>query len=292
MADTRERVAMSFPRTEAQPPGGLPGIAVGGAVRVRYPATVADSLGLGGGAKRPTIARLRLQQLIEERSRLLEQAPLFSVLHPDDLRTLATRFHAVRYRKSEMIFREGEPSERLFLIDQGTVKLSIVANRGGELLIAVLGHGQIFGELSVIDRGPRAMNARAMEDSLVFALSSDVFWTMLEMHPPLARRLLELMARRLRRADRTSQDLVFFDAPTRLARKLLELAEDHGKATGEADQIGLTVRVTQEEMAQMIGVTRGSANRLIASFTARGWLDWNDGHPILLRPESLMRRAR
>jgi CRP/FNR family transcriptional regulator, cyclic AMP receptor protein len=265
---------------------------MGGGARVRYPASMADSLGLGGGARRPTIARLRLQQLIEERSRLLEQAPLFSVLHPDDLRTLATRFHAVRYGKSEMIFREGEPAERLFLIDQGTIKLSIVANRGGELLIAVLGHGQIFGELSVIDRGPRAMNARAMEESLVFALSADVFWTMLENRPALARRLLELMARRLRRADQTSQDLVFFDAPTRLARKLLELAEEHGEPTGREEEIRLTVRVTQEEIAQMIGVTRGSANRLLASFSGRGWIDWNDGHVLLIHPESLLHRAR
>jgi CRP/FNR family cyclic AMP-dependent transcriptional regulator len=241
---------------------------------------------------RPSIARLRLEQLLEERGRLLERAPLFSVLHPDDLRTLATRFHAIRYRRSEMIFREGEPAERLFLIDQGRIKLTIAAARGGELLIAVLGHGQIFGELAVIDRGPRAMNARAMEDSLVYALSSDVFWTMLENRPALARRLLELMARRLRRADQTSQDLVFFDAPTRLARKLLELAEEHGVPTGNQEEIRLTVKVTQEEVAQMIGVTRGSANRLLASFAERGWIGWNEGYVLLIHPESLLHRAR
>jgi CRP/FNR family cyclic AMP-dependent transcriptional regulator len=244
------------------------------------------------GDRPSPISRIREEQLLGDRVAILEQAPLFSVLHPNDLLTLAKRLHTVRYRKGEMIFREGEPAERLFLIDEGKVKLTMASQGGGELMIGVLGQGQIFGELAVLDHGPRAMNARAMEDSTILALSSDVFWTMLEMHPPLARRLLELMARRLRRADRTSQDLVFFDAPTRLARKLLELAEDHGKTTGEADQIGLTLRVTQEEMAQMIGVTRGSANRLIASFAARGWLDWNDGYPILLRPESLMRRAR
>jgi CRP/FNR family transcriptional regulator, cyclic AMP receptor protein len=238
------------------------------------------------------ISRLREERQLAARVELLEQAPLFSVLHPTDIRTLATRFHPVQYRRGEMIFREGEPAERLFLIQDGRVKLSISSSRGGELLIGVLGRGQIFGELAVIDRGPRAMNARAMEDSEVYALTSDVFWTMLENRPALARRLLELMARRLRRADQTSQDLVFFDAPTRLARKLLELAEEHGEPTGRADEVRITVRVTQEEMAQMVGVTRGSVNRLIASFAGRGWIDWNDGYPILLHPESLMRRAR
>ncbi|MBA3728990.1 MAG: Crp/Fnr family transcriptional regulator [Actinobacteria bacterium] len=237
------------------------------------------------------ISRIREEQDLSERVRLLENAPLFSVLHPEDLRTLATRFHSVRYRRGEVVFREGEPAERLFVIGEGKVKLTISSAGGGELLIGVLGRGQIFGELAVIDRGPRAMNARAMEEALVYALNADLFWTILENRPALARRLLELMARRLRRADQTSQDLVFFDAPTRLARRILQLAEEHGEPVGEG-AVRLTVRVTQEEMAQMIGVTRGSVNRLIASFAGRGWIDWNDGHPIVLSPESLMLRAR
>lgn len=237
------------------------------------------------------VTRLREEQMAEARVALLERAPLFSVLPPAELRTLAQKFHSLRYRRGEMIFREGEPAERMFLIGQGRVKLSASSAQGGELLIALVGPGQIFGELAVIDRGPRAMDARAMEDSEVFALSSDVFWTLLETNGALARRLLELMARRLRRADKATQDLVFFDAPTRLARRLLELAEEHGVPTGRGDEVRLTVRVTQEEMAQMVGVSRGSVNRLIASFAARGWLEWNDGYPLLSRPESLLRRA-
>lgn len=238
------------------------------------------------------IARLRGALDIEQRVALLAEAPLFSVLHPRDLAVLAEKFHALRYRRGEMIFREEEPAERLFLIASGRVKLSIASPHGAELLVAVLGPGEIFGELEVIDRGARAMACRTMEDAEIYGLPGDVFWTMLENRPALARRLLELMARRLRRADQKTQDLVFFDAPTRLARKLIELAEDHGEATGAQDAMRVTVRITQEEIAQMVGVSRGSANRLIASFTDRGWIDWNDGYPLLLLPESLLRRAR
>jgi len=238
------------------------------------------------------ISRMRQAATLIERVDLLEQAPLFSVLHPHDLRQLATKFHPVRYRKAEVIFREGEPAERLSLIDRGRVKLSISSPSGQELLIGFLGRGQIFGELEVIDRGPRAMDARATEETRVYALDSDMFWTLLENRPALARRLLELMARRLRRADQTSQDLVFFDAPSRLARRLLDLADEHGESLDDSMAVRITMRVTQGEMAQMIGVTRDSANRLIASFAGRGWLDWNEGHPILLQPEALMRRAR
>jgi CRP/FNR family transcriptional regulator, cyclic AMP receptor protein len=239
------------------------------------------------------ISRVRQDQMLLERVELLEQAPLFSVLQSTELRVLAARFHLVRYARGEVIFREGEGAERLFLIDTGRVKLSIASPTGQELLIGVLGRGQIFGELEIIDRGPRAMDARTMEDSSVYALDSDQFWTVIENRHALARRLLQLMARRLRRADQASQDLVFFDAPTRLARRLLQLAEEHGQATGSGNEsVRISVRVTQEELAQMVGVTRESVNRLVASFTDRGWIDWNDGLPILLRPEALVRRAR
>jgi CRP/FNR family cyclic AMP-dependent transcriptional regulator len=156
----------------------------------------------------------------------------------------------------------------------------------------VLGRGSIFGELGVIDRGPRDMDARSMENTIVYALDAQVFWSVLASRPPLARRLLELMARRLRRADQTSQDLIFFDAPTRLARRLLELAEEHGEQLADGKSLRVAVRVTQEEIAQLVGVTRSSANRLVASFSGRGWIDWNDGHPVILEPEALLRRAR
>ncbi len=241
----------------------------------------------GGGER---IADLRHELERDERVQLLQQAPLFSVLRGEDMRDLADKFHVVRYRKGEVIFREGEPAERLFLIEGGRVKLTIASPTGQELLVAVLGRGQIFGELAVVDRGAREMDARAMEDVTLFGLSSDVFWTIIEGRPALARRLLELMGRRLRRADQTTQDLVFFDATTRLARKLLELAEEYGEQDDRGVRIGS--RVTQEEIAQMIGVSRESANRLISSFSGRGWIDWNDGTPVILAPESLMRRAR
>ncbi len=243
-------------------------------------------------ANATSLAARRRGEHVRQRVELLGQAPLFSVLQPGDLHLLASQFYAVRFSRGDVLFRFGEPAERLFLIEKGKVKLTIPSPQGAELFVGILGRGEIFGELSIIDRGPRAMSARAMQDLDVVALGADAFWTILEDHPAFARRLLELMARRLRRADERTQDLVFFDAPTRLARKLLELADEHGTAYGTDGQVRIAVKVTQEEMAQMIGVTRGSVNRLLATFVAKGWIAWNDGCPVLLRPEAVMRRAR
>jgi CRP/FNR family cyclic AMP-dependent transcriptional regulator len=238
--------------------------------------------------RRPTLEH---RWIVTSLVQLLEQAPLFSVLHPEDLRGLAGRFSQVRYGRGETIFREGEPADCLFLIDQGVVKLFMGSPGGPELLIAFLGRGQIFGELGLLDRGPRAMNAKAMDGSTVFALQSEVLWGVLDERPALARRLLELMARRLRRADQASQDLVFFDATTRLARRLLQLAQEHGEPVGDGDAVRISVRVTQRDIAQMIGVQRGSANRLLASFARREWVDWNDGFPVIRDPGALVRLA-
>jgi len=244
------------------------------------------------GENEPSIAARLHNERIRDRVELLGHAPLFSVLQPRELHLLASKFYGVRFRRGDVLFRYGEPAERLFLIESGKIKVTIPSPAGAELFIGILGRGEIFGELSIIDRGPRAMSARAMEDTEVVALGGDVFWTLLEDHPAFARRLLELVARRLRRADERSQDLVFFDAPTRLARKLLELAEAHGEAVGNQGEIRISVKVTQEELAQMIGVTRGSVNRLLGTFVDQGWISWNDGCPVLLRPEAVMRRAR
>lgn len=257
------------------------------------PAAPAESItrsGFGAGSA-SSIPLFRKERTLQERVALLQNAPLFSVLRSDDLWRLAEKFYSMRYREKEVIFREGEPADLMFLIESGRVKLSIASPTGQELLIAVVGRGNLFGELALIDRGPRAMTAFAMEESRVYALPGDVFWTLIENRPAFTRRLLELMARRMRRADQTSQDLVFCDAPTRLARRLLELAEEHGEPVG-AGAIRIAVKLIQDEIAQMVGVSRESANRLIASFAGRGWIDWNDGRPVLLNVEALARRAR
>ena len=98
------------------------------------------------------------------------------------------------------------------------------------------------------------------------------------------------MGDRLRRADRATQDLVFFDASTRLARKLVDLAEDHGEPVDTG--ILIRAKMTQRDLAQMTGMARPNVNRLLAAFTTQGWIDWNDGMPIILRADLLIEHAK
>jgi CRP-like cAMP-binding protein len=222
---------------------------------------------------------------------LLEEIPPFSVLHPDDLRTLVGRVRRRKYARGQVIFREGEPGKTLYVIDLGQVKLSTKAAGGRELLVAILGRGQIFGELEIFDGASRGMTARTMEPVEAFVLDKHLVQAILKTRPAFVRRLLELMARRLRRADQAAQDLVFFDAATRLARRLLQLGEEHG--TPEPDgRVRIRVRLTQHEVGQMIGVNRSSVNRALRGLSEQGLLDWNGGSPVILDPAGLAEMAR
>jgi len=232
------------------------------------------------------------QEETERLAGLLEEVPAFSVLHPDDLRDLVARVRSRSYPRGQVIFREGEPGRSLYVIERGQVKLSTRAAGGKELLVAILGRGQIFGELELFDGGPRGMTARTMDQVEAFVLDKHLVQAMLRTRPAFVRRLLELMARRLRRADQAAQDLVFFDASTRLARRLLQLSEEHGSPDAEGGRVRIRVRLTQHEVGQMIGVNRSSVNRVLRGLADQGLVDWNGGMPVILDTSRLAEMAR
>jgi CRP/FNR family cyclic AMP-dependent transcriptional regulator len=229
---------------------------------------------------------------VERLARLLEQVTPFSVLHPDDLQGLARHGRARVYRRGEVIFRTGEPARTLYVIERGQVKLFTTASSGRELLVAILGEGQIFGELEMFDEGPREMTARTMDEVEAFLLDKHVVQAALRTRAAFVRRLLELFARRLRRADQAAQDLVFFDAPTRLARRLVQLSEEHGVQEGTGGRVRIAVRLTQQEVGQMIGLNRSSVNRVLRAFADQGLIDWNEGSPVVLDLPALSEMSR
>ena len=228
----------------------------------------------------------------ERLARLLEEVPPFSVLHPEELRILARKVRRNTFLRDEVIYREGEPSRSLCVIDRGQVKLTMTAAGGRERLVAILGHGHIFGELEMFDGASRGMTARAKDEVEAFVVDRHLVQAVLRTRPAFVRRLLELLARRLRRADQAAQDLVFFDAQTRLARRLIDLAADHGTPEADPRRVRIGIRLTQEEVGQMIGVNRGSVNRALRALTADGLIDWNGGLPVVLDISRLAEMAR
>jgi CRP/FNR family cyclic AMP-dependent transcriptional regulator len=219
----------------------------------------------------------------------LANVPLFAAIPHADLDGLANRFVGRSCPRGSLIFRQGDPGNALFLIESGAVKISTLSLDGREMVMAVLGPGEVFGELSLFDSGLRSADATALEDTTLLSLSHDVFRPYLERHPGVAVELLGVLAGRLRETGEALQDAIFSDVPARLAKRLLDLAERYGRPVDEGVVIELAL--TQEEIARMVGSSRESVNKAIQSFLARGWLSMSDRKYVITAPDQLRRRA-
>ena len=193
------------------------------------------------------------------------------------------------FKRGEVIFHKGDPGETLFMIVQGQVKIVLPSEMGEEALLAVLDEGEFFGELSLIDEQPRSATIVASEPTETLVLHRDAFLKALTQAPELAIDMLRVLSRRLREADEFVEDAVFLDVPGRLAKKLLQLAEAYGHPTGEGGTtIGL--RLTQQELATMVGATRESVNKHLRAYRSRGIIELDHQRIIIRKPDDLARR--
>ena len=218
------------------------------------------------------------------------RSPLFATIGPTAARALYDSMNRLHLPRGKAVFHEGDLGDRLYLIGSGAVKLGHRSSDGRESLLSVLGPGEMFGELSLFDPGPRTATASAVSDTLLLELSHDELITWLERYPAVAKHLLEALARRLRRTNETLSDLVFADVPGRMAKALLDLSTRFGQPT--EDGIRVAHGLTQEELAQLVGASRETVNKALADFTSRGWVRREGRTVVLLDVERLERRSR
>lgn len=220
----------------------------------------------------------------------LMQAPLFSALDAEAAAALRASMTEKRVPRSGVIFSEGEPGDRMYVILDGKVKLGQTSPDGRESLLAVLGPGEVFGELSLFDPGPRTATATAVTDTVVVGLGHADLRPWLTGRPEVAEALLQALAQRLRRTNEALADLVFSDVPGRVAKQLLELADKFGQPG--PDGVLVHHDLTQEELAQLVGASRETVNKALADFTQRGWIEVDQRQVLLVDMERLARRAR
>ncbi len=217
-------------------------------------------------------------------------APLFAGLEPGSARALIASMKSIDIGRGDVLFHEGEPGDRLYVIREGKVKLGTRSSDGRENLLAVLGPGEMIGELSLFDPGPRTATATAVSDSVVLEMGHHDLQTWLAATPAVAEHLLQALARRLRRTNEALADLVFSDVPGRVAKALLDLSSRFGRPV--EDGIRVAHDLTQEELAQLVGASRETVNKALADFAARGWVRREGRAVVLLDVERLERRAR
>ena len=210
---------------------------------------------------------------------VVRRAPLFSALDDASAASLRASMENVKLGKGTVLFSEGDEGDHLYVIVEGKLKLGTSSGDGRENLLSVLGPGEMFGELSLFDPGPRTATATAVTDVRLLSLGHDKVIPWVTQHPQVALDLLGRLSQRLRRTNEVVGDLVFSDVPGRVAKALIDLGERFGKDTPE----GLYVNhdLTQEELAQLVGASRETVNKALADFAGRGWLKL-DGRAVLI----------
>ncbi len=221
---------------------------------------------------------------------VLRQAPLFSALDDEAMAALRTSMATIRLRRGEALFHEGDSGDKLYVVLEGKVKLGRTSSDGRENLLAIMGPGQMFGELSLFDPGPRSATLTAVTDAEFASLSHEDLLRWLEDRPSVARGLLAQLAQRLRKANDVVADLVFSDVPGRVAKALLDLADRFGRTAD--DGVHVHHDLTQEELAQLVGASRETVNKALADFASRGWLRLEPRSVVILDMERMSRRAR
>jgi CRP/FNR family transcriptional regulator, cyclic AMP receptor protein len=220
----------------------------------------------------------------------LRQAPLFRELDEEAAVALRASLTETRLRRGEVLFHEGDTGDKLFIVTEGKVKLGKSSSDGRENLLAILGPGQMFGELSLFDPGPRSATVTAVTDCVMQSLSHDELLEWLTGRPAVARGLLAQLGSRLRKANDVVADLVFSDVPGRVAKALLDLASRFGRTAD--DGVHVHHDLTQEELAQLVGASRETVNKALADFASRGWLRLEPRSVVILDSDRLRRRAR
>ena len=220
----------------------------------------------------------------------VRKALLFTALDEASAATLRASMTGVKLSRGQVLFKEGDAGDQLFVVVDGKLKLGTTSNDGRDNLLSILGPGDMFGELSLFDPGPRTATATAVVDSKLLALANHQVIGWVKEHPQVSLQLLGRLAQRLRKANDVLSDLVFADVPGRVAKAIIELGERFG--TKKDDGLHVNHELTQEELAQLVGASRETVNKALADFATRGWIRLEPRAVIVLDHERLVKRSR
>jgi CRP/FNR family cyclic AMP-dependent transcriptional regulator len=218
----------------------------------------------------------------------LKQVPLFAGLADEDIRGLMALAKRRTFRSGEVIFHREDPGQVLYVIKEGKVKISLISPDGQEISLVVFGKGECFGEFAILDGLPRSADAVALEKVECYTLQRSDFHNAIMKNPKIAIQIIEVLTRRLRSTDQMVEDLIFLDVYGRVAKKLLELADTHGTKVDDGTRID--VRLTQQEIASMVGASRESVNKVMGYFTDKNFISAEKYKITLHRISDLERR--
>ena len=205
---------------------------------------------------------------LSERRRVFEGHALFGKLPPADLDALLLHARAERYAAGRMIFAKGSPGRSMMAILKGNVRISTPSPAGPDIVLSILSAGEVFGEIALLDGSDRTADAIAVTDCELLVLDHRDFMPFLERRADLCIVLLKLLCQRLRRTDQQVQEAMFGRLEDRIAMALVRLAQDASPAGSK----GVVLRITQQDLAGMVGAARESVNKQLHIWQKEGVL--------------------
>jgi CRP/FNR family cyclic AMP-dependent transcriptional regulator len=207
---------------------------------------------------------------------ILRALPIFEMLDDECLKPLtrvATLRHIPRYT---VVLHDGDCTDNIYFVLSGALKVQISDEEGREVILSILGQGELFGEMGVLDDHPRSATVLAVESSEVVVIGQADFKQCLAENPDVALFIMRNLTKRLRLADRNIESLALLDVYGRVARLLLEAAE-----TVDGRKV-VTRKLTKQDIAKMIGASREMVSRVMRDLTTQGFIQEQDGQLILV----------
>jgi CRP/FNR family transcriptional regulator, cyclic AMP receptor protein len=214
---------------------------------------------------------------------ILKSIPLFSSLKDEEIEAIDRLSLTKKCSKDAIILLEDEEGDTLFVIIKGKVKVSTFSEGGKELIFTILGEGDFFGDMSLLDGRPRSATVISIEDTELKMIRRSDFHILIEKHPKIALRLLEAMTLRLRRTDERLESLALLDVTGRIAGILLQLADEQGEKLNNS--VRIKHRPTHQELANMVGTTRETVTRVLKQLENRNYITI-DGKEIVINDTS------
>lgn len=234
-----------------------------------------------------TTRRSQSADRADEALDLLMNVVLFRNMPRTMLLELAQKLRPIRYRAHADIFHEGDEGATLYIILKGAVKIFIPSLDGREVVLAVHRKYDLLGEMSLLDDFPRSASATTIEDTEAVSLNRHDFLSVLDRHPEAQRAIIDVLVARLRATNQSIQDAYLLDVPGRLARRLLTIADEHGEQGEDGIDIGL--RVSQQELANMIGASRVAVNKQLQQWRKQHIVDVNRQRVTIVNRSALER---
>lgn len=225
-----------------------------------------------------------------DRAQLLRRSFVFRDLDAALLQRVAQLSTIRRLAKGNVLFQQGDEGDALYGVVAGLVRISVLAESGKELTLALMEPGDIFGEIALLDGLPRTAGATAAADTVLLVIERGLFLTLLEQEARLARHIIELLCERLRDNTDRLGEFAFLCLRARLAKKLCALAIAYGR-DGEAG-VHIALKLSQSDLAQMLGVSREAVNKQLKSWAQAGILRIDRTGLTILKPDCLAAFAR